>query len=45
MLLYDVIKAATPKLEAEYRLSEIVKHSGNKGTLREFLLKEIINVC
>lgn len=42
MTLYDVIKTATPKLEAEYNMSKIVQHSASKGALREFLLKEII---
>lgn len=42
MTLYDVIKTATPKLEAEYNMSKIVQHSASKGALREFLLREII---
>ena len=42
MTLYDVIKTAVPKLEAEYNMSKIVNHSASKGALREFLLKEII---
>ena len=42
MTLYDVIKNATPKLEAEYNMSQIVHHSASKGSLREFLLKDII---
>lgn len=42
MTLYDVIKIAVPKLEAEYNMSKIVNHSASKGALREFLLKEII---
>ena len=42
MTLYDMIKSAVPKLDAEYHMSEIVKHSASKGALREFLLKEII---
>ena len=42
MTLYDVIKNATPKLEAEYNMSQIVRHSASKGSLREFLLKDII---
>ena len=42
MTLYDVIKTATPKLEAEYNMSQIVHHSASKGSLREFLLKDII---
>lgn len=42
MTLYDVIKNATPKLEAEYNMSKIVQHSASKGALREFLLEEII---
>lgn len=42
MTLYDVIKTAVPKLEAEYNMSKIVQHSASKGALREFLLKEII---
>lgn len=42
MTLYDVLKTAAPKLEAEYNMSKIVQHSASKGALREFLLKEII---
>ena len=42
MALYDIIKAATPRLDAEYNMSKIVQHSASKGALREFLLKEII---
>jgi len=42
LTLYDVIKAATPKLEAEYNMSRIVQHAASKGALREFLLKDII---
>ena len=42
MTLYDVIKTATPKLEAEYNMSKIIHHASSKGALREFLLKEII---
>lgn len=42
MTLYDVLKTAVPKLDAEYNMSEIVHHSASKGALREFLLKEII---
>lgn len=42
MTLYDVIKTATPKLEAEYNMSKIVQHVASKGALREFLLKEVI---
>ena len=42
MTLYDVIKTAVPKLEAEYNMSKIVNHSASKGALREFLLKNII---
>lgn len=42
MTLYDVIKTAVPKLEAEYNMSKIVNHPASKGALREFLLKEII---
>lgn len=42
MTLYDVIKAAVPKLEAEYNMSKVVNHSASKGALREYLLKEII---
>lgn len=42
MTLYDVIKAASPKLEAEYKMSQIVNHSASKGALREFIVKEII---
>lgn len=42
MTLYDVLKTAAPKLEAEYNMSRIVRHSASKGALREFLLKEII---
>ena len=42
MTLYDVIKTATPKLDAEYNMSQIVHHSASKGALREFLLRDII---
>ena len=42
MMLYDVIKSAAPKLEAEYNMSRIVHHSASKGALREFIIKEII---
>ena len=42
MMLYDVIKSAAPKLEAEYNMSKIIHHSASKGALREFIIKEII---
>lgn len=42
MTIYDVIKNAMPKLDAEYNMSRIVNHSASKGSLREFLLKDII---
>lgn len=42
MTVYDAIKAAAPKLEAEYNMSKIVQHAASKGALREFLLKEVI---
>ena len=42
MTLYDAIKASTPKLDAEYNMSQLIQHSASKGALREFLLKEII---
>lgn len=42
MLIYDLIKNATPKLEADYNMSQIIHHSPSKGALREFIIKEII---
>jgi len=42
LLIYDIIKNAAPKLDAEYNMSKIVQHSASKGALREFILGEII---
>ena len=42
MMIYDIIKKTVPKLDAEYKISEIINHSASKGTLREFIMKNII---
>lgn len=42
MTFYDALKTATPKLEAEYNMSQIIQHSPSKGALREYILNNII---
>lgn len=42
MMLYDVIKSATPRLQAEYNMSKMVHHSASKGALREYIIRDII---
>lgn len=42
MKFYEALKAATPKLEAEFNMSQIIQHSPSKGALREYILNSII---
>ena len=44
MTFYDALKTATPKLEAEYNMSQIIQHSPSKGALREYILNDIIRL-
>ena len=42
MKFYEALKAATPKLEAEFNMSQIIQHSPSKGALREYILNSVI---
>lgn len=42
MKFYEALKAAAPKLEAEFNMSQIIQHAPSKGTLREYILNNII---
>lgn len=42
MQLYDALKIAVPRLEAEFSISNIVQHSASKGSLREFMVEKIM---